>query len=40
MAKYQDIIEFITPDHRTLTSRMQSEDGAWHQFMFAHYRRE
>jgi hypothetical protein len=40
MAKYQDIIEFITPDHRTLTSRVQSEDGSWHQFMNAHYRRK
>jgi hypothetical protein len=40
MSKYQDIIEFITPDHRTLTSRMQSEDGTWHQFMCAHYRRK
>lgn len=40
MSKYQDIIEFITPDHRTLTSRVQSEDGSWHQFMSAHYRRK
>lgn len=40
MAKYQDIIEFLTIDHRTLTSRMQSADGSWHQFMSAHYRRK
>jgi hypothetical protein len=40
MAKYQDIIEMITQDHRTLTSRMQSTDGSWHQFMKAHYRRK
>lgn len=39
-AKYQDIIEFITPDHRTLTSRMQNADGSWQQFMCAHYRRQ
>jgi hypothetical protein len=40
MARYQDIIEFVTDDHRTLTSRMQSSDGSWSQFMIAHYRRE
>lgn len=40
MAKYQDIIEFITNDHRTLTARVQSPDGSWQQFMTAHYRRE
>lgn len=39
MAKYQDIIEFITNDHRTLTARVQSPDGSWQQFMTAHYRR-
>lgn len=40
MAKYQDIIEFVTPDHRTLTSRVQSADGTWQHFMTAHYRRK
>jgi hypothetical protein len=40
MAKYQDIIEIITPDHKTLTSRVQSSDGTWHHFMTAHYRRK
>ncbi|MCO6454064.1 MAG: DUF1579 domain-containing protein [Pirellulaceae bacterium] len=40
MAKYQDIIEFVTHDYRTLTSRFQNADGSWHQFMTAHYRRE
>ena len=39
MAKYQDIIEFVTKDHRTLTARVQSADGSWQQFMTAHYRR-
>jgi hypothetical protein len=39
MAKYQDIIEFKSPDHRTLTSRALGEDGEWRQFMTAHYRR-
>jgi Protein of unknown function (DUF1579) len=40
MAKYQDIIEFVTHDHRTLTARVQSADGSWQQFMTAHYRRK
>ena len=40
MAKYQDIIEFVTKDYRTLTARVQSPDGSWQQFMIAHYRRE
>lgn len=40
MAKYQDIIEFLSDDHRTLTARMQGPDGQWTTFMTAHYRRE
>jgi hypothetical protein len=40
MAKYQDVIEFITPDHRTLTARVQGADGSWQQFMTAHYHRK
>lgn len=39
MAKYQDIIEVVSPDHRTLTARVQSADGSWQQFMTSHYRR-
>jgi hypothetical protein len=40
MAKYQDVIEFVTHDHRTLTARVQSVDGSWQTFMTAHYRRK
>ena len=40
MTKYQDIIEIVAPDHRILTSRFQSADGAWQHFMTAHYRRK
>jgi hypothetical protein len=38
-AKYKDTIEFLSDDHRTLTSQVLGEDGLWHQFMTAHYRR-
>ena len=40
MAKYQDVIEIKSSDHRTLTSRVLAEDGTWNQFMTAHYRRK
>lgn len=38
--RYQDIIEFVSDDHRTLRSQTPGEDGAWHEFMVAHYRRK
>ncbi|MEX2142922.1 MAG: DUF1579 domain-containing protein [Pirellulales bacterium] len=40
MANYQDLIEFIGDDHRTLTSRVRGDDGTWNQFMTAHYWRK
>lgn len=39
IAKYQDIVEVISPDHYTLKSRYQMDDGSWNLFMDAHYRR-
>ncbi len=39
MARYQDIYEIKSSDHRVLTSRSQGADGQWTQFMTAHYRR-
>jgi hypothetical protein len=39
LAKYQDVIEFLSDDHRTLTSRTLAPDGSWNTFMTAHYRR-
>jgi Protein of unknown function (DUF1579) len=40
MAKYKDSIEFLSDDHRTLTSQLLGDDGKWTQFMEAHYRRK
>jgi hypothetical protein len=39
MAKYQDIIERVSDDHRILYSQVQGDDGKWTRFMTAHYRR-
>ncbi len=38
-AKYQDIIEMKSDDHRVLSSHACGEDGKWTHFMTAHYRR-
>jgi len=40
MVKYQDIIEFISDDHRTLSSQVLGADGKWMPFMKAQYRRK
>jgi Protein of unknown function (DUF1579) len=40
MAKYQDIVELRSDDHRVLRSQMLGDDGKWHGFMTAHYRRK
>jgi hypothetical protein len=40
MAKYQDIIELRSDDHRVLRSQMLGDDGQWYGFMTAHYRRK
>lgn len=39
LAKYRDVIELKSDDHRVLTSHVQGEDGGWQPFMTAHYRR-
>lgn len=39
MARFQDIVEIVDDDTRTLTSRMQGADGQWQQVMAARYRR-
>jgi hypothetical protein len=40
MARYKDVYEFKSDDHRVLTSHMQGEDGNWQQFMSMEYRRK
>jgi Protein of unknown function (DUF1579) len=40
IAKYRDVIEFKSDDHRILTSHSLGDDGEWRQFMTAHYRRK
>ncbi len=40
MAKYKDVIEFKSDDHRILTSHMLKDDGHWQHFMTAHYWRK
>lgn len=39
MAQYRDVIEFTSEDHRVLTSHRLGDDGEWHGFMRANYRR-
>jgi hypothetical protein len=40
LARHRDTIQFANPDQRVLTSHMLGDDGQWHQFMTAHYRRK
>lgn len=39
MARYQDCLEIVSPDHWVLRSRMLGDDGQWVQFMEGHQRR-
>ncbi len=36
---YQDILTFLDDGHRTLTSRVRTDDGGWKEIMSADYRR-
>lgn len=39
-ARYKDVIEIKSDDHRVLSSHAQDSNGRWNQFMTAHYRRK
>jgi len=39
MARYQDVVELVSDDERTLRSRVLGDDGTWHEFMMVRYRR-
>ena len=38
-ARYKDVIEFKSDDHRVMTSHIQGDDGTWQHFMTATFRR-
>jgi hypothetical protein len=38
-ARYRDIIELASDDERLLRAEVLGDDGAWHEFMVARYRR-
>jgi hypothetical protein len=40
LVKYRDLIEFKSDDDRLLRSESLGEDGQWHHFMTARYRRK
>jgi Protein of unknown function (DUF1579) len=40
MARYRDVIEVLSEDHRVLTSHALGDDGTWRAFMRADYRRK
>lgn len=40
MAKYRDVIEFKSDDHRTLTGQALGADGAWSPFVITHFHRQ
>ena len=39
LARYREVIEFKSDDHRVTTSRMLGHDGTWHDFRTVHYRK-
>lgn len=40
VARYRDVIEFKSNDHRIMTSSVLGDNGQWTEFMTAHYQRK
>lgn len=40
IVRYQDVTEFLSDDHRTLTGKVQKPDGSWDTMMVVHYHRK
>lgn len=40
LAKYKDVTEFKSNDHRVMTSHVLGDDGQWHKFMTVNYQRQ
>jgi Protein of unknown function (DUF1579) len=40
MTKYKDSLEFVSDDHRIMTSQILDDDGNWLQFMTTNYHRQ
>ena len=40
MARYKDVIELVSDDHRVMTSHVLGDDGQWQQFMRIDFRRK
>lgn len=39
LVKYQDVVEILSDDHRTMKSFLHTSDGDWKQFVTVNYRR-
>lgn len=39
LARYRDVLEVVSADHRTMSSEIQGDDGTWTRFMSMTYRR-
>jgi hypothetical protein len=40
MAKYEDVVEIVSPNERLLRARILGEDGRWNEFMTTRYLRK
>jgi hypothetical protein len=39
LARYRDVLEVVSADHRTMSSEIHGDDGTWTRFMSMTYRR-